>query len=220
MKAIQVWNATKEYENNVIALDKVNYSFEYGKTYTVTGESGAGKTTLLGAIASFIPLSSGEIFIDGEPISNCDSKEIAMLRRHTIGYVFQSYLLNPRLTALENVMLPMLSEKKRYRECENTAAGLLEKVGLSGKENEFPYHLSGGEQQRVSIARALANNPRIILADEPTGNLDEENENKIFRIMKGFSDDGKCVIMVSHSKEAKNYADEILNLKHGVLVGG
>lgn len=214
---IQVWNAVKEYENGIVALEKVNCCFEYGKMYAIMGESGAGKTTLLQSIATFIPLTSGQIVIDGEPTSNLSPYETAMIRRKTIGYVFQSYLLNPKLTALENVVLPMLSEKKKYRECVTVATSLLEEVGLGEKESEYPHNLSGGEQQRISIARALANNPKIILADEPTGNLDWDNQNKIFRLLKRLSESGRCVVTVSHSKEIVDVADKVLYMRGGRL---
>lgn len=220
MEAICVQDAIKEFENGIIALDRVSYSFDYGKTYAVMGESGAGKTTLLSTMATFVPLSSGEIWINNNPVSALNPDEIALIRRYTIGFVFQSYYLNPKLSAIENVILPMVSGNKKYSDCLDDAARLMEKVGLSEKKEAYPSNMSGGEKQRVSIARALANDPRIILADEPTGNLDFDNEIKMFEILKGISEEGKCVIIVSHSKTVEEYADKILYMKHGQVVNG
>ncbi len=220
MSAICVQNATKEYENGTKALNRVNCSFDYGKIYAVMGESGAGKTTLLCAMATFVPLSSGEILINNNPVSALDSDEIALIRRDAIGFVFQSYCLNPNLTAIENVILPMLSRNKKYSDCTDDAERLLEMVDLLEKKEAYPGKMSGGEKQRVSIARALANNPHIILADEPTGNLDIDNEIKTFELLKGIAKEGKCVIIVSHSNTVKEYADKTLYIKQGQIING
>lgn len=136
-----------------------------------------------------------------------------------IGFVFQDYFLDLNLKAYENVMLPMYANKKiNKKDRKRISENLLEKVGLLDRKNHYPNQLSGGEQQRISIARSLANDPDFILADEPTGNLDEKNEKIVFELLKKLANEGKCIIVVSHSKEVTNYADEIINLKNGNIV--
>lgn len=219
MELKKVSKIYKLKDEEINALSDFSYKFEKGKMYGVRGHSGSGKSTLINILGLLETPTKGTYIIDKRDVSKLNSKELADLRLNTIGFVFQDFYLNENMTALENVMLPLLINKSlSFKEKEVKAKKLLTEVGLVNRIKHFPKELSGGEQQRVAIARALANNPKIILADEPTGNLDEENEKIIFEQLKKLSKDGKCVIVVSHSDEINKYADEILKISKGKLV--
>jgi len=212
----KVYNTEKE---KVIALSNFSYTFEKGKFYAIMGHSGSGKSTLIKILGLMDKASSGKYQINGSNVNSLSDEEESRLRMENVGFIFQDYKLDANLRAIENVILPMLINKKiDKKERVNLATNLLKSVGLENRINHFPKEMSGGEQQRVCIARALANNPDYILADEPTGNLDEENEIKVLNILKELSQKGKCVIVVSHSNEIVKYADEVLNLSQGKLV--
>ena len=203
----------KIYKNDVKVLNNISYEFEKGKFYAIMGRSGAGKSTLLNIIGTIDNATEGEIYINGNNINGLTEKEKAKLRMKNLGFVFQGFYLNPYLNALENVIVPMrinpeISKKERKKRAEN----LLERFGVKELADSLPSQMSGGEQQRVCIARALANNPDIILADEPTGNLDEENEKIVFSNLKTLAEQGHTVIAVSHNEGVKEYADEIIML--------
>jgi len=219
---IELKNVTKEFKRKnetIKALDDISINFEAGKFYAIMGHSGSGKSTAINIISMLEDITSGTYKINGIDTKNLSSDEIADLRKDYIGLVFQDFYLDEHLKAYENVILPMIINSKiKKEERKERALELLETVDLSERVNHFPKELSGGECQRVAIARALANNPHVILADEPTGDLDEENEHKIFKILKRLSEEGKCIIVVSHSNEVKKYADIIYNLKKGKLV--
>ena len=219
---IELKNVTKEFKRKnetIKALDDISINFEAGKFYAIMGHSGSGKSTAINIISMLEDVTSGTYKINGIDTKNLSSDEIADLRKDYIGLVFQDFYLDEHLKAYENVILPMIINSKiKKEERKERALELLETVDLSERVNHFPKELSGGECQRVAIARALANNPHVILADEPTGDLDEENEHKIFKILKRLSEEGKCIIVVSHSNEVKKYADIIYNLKKGKLV--
>ena len=222
MEAIVVKNLTKIYKKknyNIDVLKSINVKFFYGKLYLIIGHSGSGKSTLLRILGLINKPDSGQISILGNDVTGLSDKDLASLRNNEIGFIFQDFLLDKYLTAKENVMIPMLINKnyKNRAEINKKASNLLKKINLSERENHFPKELSGGEQQRVAISRALANNPNILLADEPTGNLDKENEIKTFEILRKLSSEGKCVIVVSHSSEILKYADVIYNLDNGKL---
>ena len=218
---LELVNVSKEYTKNkrkIKVLKNVNYKFENGKLYCIIGKSGAGKTTLIQIMGLLMKSTSGDIFINKENVSNLTNNELADYRNKEIGFVFQSYYLNPLLKAYENVMLPNYFAKNITNdERKNRAYKLLNELGLNGREKHYPKELSGGEQQRVAIARALMNNPNIILADEPTGSLDPENEINILEILKKLSKKDKCVIIVSHNEKVKEYADKILLIDNGTL---
>ncbi|MCI8670439.1 MAG: ABC transporter ATP-binding protein [Bacilli bacterium] len=219
---IELKNVSKEFKRKnetIKALDDISINFEAGKFYAIMGHSGSGKSTAINIISMLEDITSGTYKINGIDTKNLSSDEIADLRKDYIGLVFQDFYLDEHLKAYENVILPMIINSKiKKEERKERALELLETVDLSERINHFPKELSGGECQRVAIARALANNPHVILADEPTGDLDEENEHKIFKILKRLSEEGKCIIVVSHSNEVKKYADIIYNLKKGKLV--
>lgn len=216
---IVVKNGEKIYSKNdtkIVALNKINIKFEENKIYVIMGNSGAGKSTLLQNIGLLDNLTSGDIIIDGTHISKMTEKEKANIRRDKIGFIFQSFYLNPYMKAYENVMLPLLLNKSLTNaDKKEKAIKLLNEVGLKDRINHFPKELSGGEQQRVAIARSLANGPKIILADEPTGNLDRKNEELIMKIFKKLKNHNKCIIIVSHNEKIKEYADEVIYMKDG-----
>jgi len=203
----------------VIALKEFSYKFEKENFYTIMGSSGSGKSTLIRILGLMDNLTSGKYLINEKDVSSLNDFQLSSIRMNNIGFVYQDYYLDRNLRAYENVMLPMLiNQKINKKERKIRAIKLLESLGLGERASHFPNELSGGEQQRVCIARALANNPDYILADEPTGNLDEENEIKILEILKQLSKSGKCVVVVSHSDRVLQYADEVLNIKAGKLV--
>ncbi len=212
----KIYQTTKE---KVVALSEVTYEFKKGKFYAIMGHSGSGKSTLLSILGCLETNYTGSYKIEGKDVSKLNDEELSKIRMKKIGFVFQDYFLDEHLKAYENVMLPMLinSEIKK-EERQEKAMNLIKKMGLEERMNHYPKALSGGEQQRICLARALANNPDYILADEPTGNLDEVNEEKVFTELKKLCKEGKCVIAVSHSNEIKKYADEIITLKGGKIV--
>lgn len=220
-KVIELKNIRKEYKttrNNIEVLNGINYSFESGKLYAIKGHSGCGKTTLIKILGLMEEPSDGEYLLYNKSTKKLTDQEASYYRLNNIGYIFQEYNLNPYLKAYENIIVPMIINKKISRqERLIKSEELLEKVGLLNRKNHFPKELSGGEQQRIAIARALANNPNIIIADEPSGNLDKENEEIIFKILKKMSEEGKCIIVVSHSDEISAYADVNLILENGIL---
>lgn len=218
---IEIKNGYKEYIKNkekIVILENLNVKFESNKLYAVMGNSGVGKTTLLNILGTLDTLTSGKMLIDNIEIMNLKDEEKANIRMKKIGFVFQEFYLNPYMTVEENIMLPMYINKEYDKTARIERVNeLVEMVDLSKRKKHYPKELSGGEQQRVAVARALANKPDIILADEPTGNLDKENQKRIFEILKTLSKSGKCVIVVSHSDNVKEYADIIFNLKEGIL---
>ena len=217
--AISISGISKKYSNNISVLYELSYCFVKNKFYAITGPSGSGKTTLLQILGTILEATSGEIKINGEPVDNMNDEQKSHLRRDQIGFVFQDFMLNPYLKAYENVMLPMLIKKDlKLPQMKSKAIDILDNLGLAARADHFPHQLSGGEQQRVAIARALANEPDIILADEPTGNLDEDNEAAVFSLLKNIAADNRCVITVSHNDSIKNYADMILSLVNGRLM--
>lgn len=220
-KIIKLINLKKEYKTskeNLEVLKGINYSFEQGKLYAIKGHSGSGKTTLVRILGLMDDLTSGEYLLYNKTTKSLSDKDSSYYRMKHIGFIFQEYNLNPYLKAYENVIVPMLINKKiKPQNRLSKAENLLSDVGLFERKDHFPKELSGGEQQRVAIARALANNPDIIIADEPTGNLDKKNEKIIFKILKQMAESGKCVIVVSHSDEISSYADVNLLLEDGLL---
>jgi len=218
---IKVENLYKTYKikkNNIEIFKELNVNFQEGKFYAIMGPSGSGKSTLINIFGLLDKPDKGTIYIDDKNISKLNQNELANLRKNTIGFVFQDFCLDEHLKAYENVCLPMLiNEDIQKEDRKEKAINLLEKLDLKNRINHYPKQLSGGEQQRVAIARALANDPNIILADEPSGNLDDDNETKIFKILKELSQSGKCIIVVSHSREIKKYADILYELKDGNL---
>ena len=203
-------------ENKV--LRHIDFKIEKGEFVMLYGESGSGKTTLLNMIGLLDPCTSGEILLNGENITNLAGDEQARLRNQTFGYVFQSFYLIPELNVTENVCLPAGYAGKKKKEMVRRADTLLQEVGLADKKKLRPSQLSGGEKQRVAIARALMNDPDIILADEPTGNLDSGNSGKIMTLLKKQHLQGKTIVMVTHDPEMDRYATRKIRMADGVLV--
>lgn len=220
-EVIRLEQLSKSYHTKTEKLEvlkKISIAFEEGKFYAITGHSGSGKSTLINILGLIDQFDDGFYYLYGKNVKDLTDKEMSQLRMKNIGFVFQEFYLNTTLKAYENVIVPMLINKQILKsERKKHAVKLLEMVGLKDRIEHFPKELSGGEQQRVAIARALANNPSIIIADEPTGNLDEKNEEQIFELLQKIAKEGKCVIVVSHSKEIKKYADVIYSLSNGEL---
>lgn len=213
MSILAIEHLYYSYDNGKTpVLKDINFQFEKGKTYAIVGKSGAGKTTLLSLISGLSKSSDGKILYDGKDISKIDREKY---RSQNIGVVFQSFNLLPHLTALENVILSIDVAGVKVRDKKKLALQILEKVELNeDKAKRRILKLSGGEQQRVAIARALSYDPEIIIADEPTGNLDRETEEGVLKILKGLaSDDGKCVIIVTHSPSISQNVDVVYELQ-------
>ena len=221
VKSIEIRNLTKKFitkTDEVIAVNDVSYKFENGKFYAIMGHSGSGKSTLISILGTLEKPTNGNCIIGEKDISNLDDNTLSKIRNKNIGFIFQNYALDPNLKSFENVMLPMyINENIKKEERKNKAIELLKYVNLESRIEHYPNELSGGEQQRVAIARALANDPDIILADEPTGNLDEKNEEIIFNILKKISASGRCVIVVCHNNNILKYADVVLEMQNGKL---
>lgn len=219
---MNIKNIIKKYvtaKEEIIALNEVSYQFEKGKFYAIMGHSGSGKSTLIRILGLLENFTQGSYFIDDKDVSKFNDIELSKIRMNKIGFVFQDYYLDSTLKAIENVILPMLINPIiPKKEQQNRAIKLLKMVNVANRANHYPNEMSGGEQQRVCLARALANNPDIILADEPTGNLDEANEELIFQLLKQLSLEGKCIIVVSHSNNVKKYADIVINLQNGKIL--
>lgn len=208
-----VWKTYKMGSEEVKALRGVSLNIEKGSFMAIMGPSGSGKSTLLHLAGILDTPSEGTVLMNGKNIKAYSGKEQAKQRRHDIGFIFQRFNLMPQLTAIENVMLPMISPN------EDKAKKLLDKVGLEGKYNRFQKQLSGGEQQRVAIARALANDPDILLADEPTGELDTENTKVIMELLKNLNEkDGLTIVAVTHNPLAAEYAREVIKMQDGNII--
>jgi putative ABC transport system ATP-binding protein len=219
MSTLALQNVSYKYEgSDKTILEGVNMQFEPGKVYTVVGRSGAGKSTLLNLIAGLDVVTTGCITYDGENLVEIDRNRY---RAQKAGIIFQGFNLLTNATALENILLSMYISGVKGIDKKARALDLLKKVGISPeKANRKILKLSGGEQQRIGIARALAHNPELIVADEPTGNLDDDTANKVLEIFASLAhDEGKCVIIVTHSKEVSEIADEIWSVNEGVFTG-
>jgi len=220
MKLEGVSKTYKQKNRSIKVLLDVNIDFNSNSFYAIMGHSGSGKSTLINILGLIDTFDSGTYELYGTTTTNFNDKESSNLRMKNIGFVFQGFHLNPNLNAFENVIVPMLINKEiDPKDRKKLAIELLESVGLGERIDHFPNELSGGEQQRVAIARALANNPHVILADEPSGNLDEKAEADIFKQLKELSQKGKCVIVVSHSNEVRKYANKVLKIVDGKIVG-
>ncbi|MCS6936310.1 MAG: ABC transporter ATP-binding protein [Candidatus Bipolaricaulota bacterium] len=218
---IQLKNAQKVYpmgEVSVPALRGIDLTIQPGEFVAIMGPSGSGKSTLMHVLGCLDLPSGGVVQLDGHDVTKLDEDTLAQIRGKKIGFVFQTFNLIPTLTALENVELPLFFQGVPRQERRARAAELLSKVGLGGRLHHKPAQLSGGERQRVAIARALANDPEIILADEPTGNLDSESGEAILELLAQLHREGKTIILVTHNPEAAAYAQRILRIKDGRLV--
>ena len=216
---IDLKNVAKYYrmgETIVKALDGVNIEVNKGDFIAIMGPSGSGKSTAMNLVGNLDIQTKGKIILDNQETSNLTESDLAQIRGKKIGFIFQSFNLIPNLTVKENVMLPMMFQGIDSEEREEIAEELLEKVGLMDRIDHSPTQISGGEMQRVAIARALANNPEVILADEPTGNLDTKTGEKVMEFLKKLNKEGKTIIMVTHEPElAEAYANIVYWLRDG-----
>jgi len=217
---LEIKSVTKIYgegSTKVIALDDISLEINNGAFIAIMGTSGSGKSTLLNIIGGLDRLSSGEVILEGKRIDNLDENSLVDIRRGKITYVFQQYHLLPSLTALENVMLPLIfcGANREHQK----ALRILEMVGLKKRADHKPSQLSGGEQQRVAIARALVNDPSLILADEPTGNMDQKTGGEILSLFDQLNKDGRGIIMVTHDPEVATHAKKTIVLEDGRIAG-
>jgi putative ABC transport system ATP-binding protein len=219
MSILDLQNVSKTYQSGsrkLTVLDQVTFSIQAGETIAIVGPSGSGKTTLLGLCAGLDSSSTGSVVLNGESLEKLNEDQRAAVRSRDVGFIFQNFQLLPTLTALENVMVPL--ELKKRTNAKEKAMELLEKVGLKDRATHYPTQLSGGEQQRVSIARAFANAPKILFADEPTGNLDTETgamiENLIFDLNK---EQGTTLVLVTHDLELAAKTQRIVHIKGGKI---
>lgn len=221
MEILKVENLRKEYgegNSKVIALDGVNLEIERGEFVAIVGPSGSGKSTLLHLLGGVDNPSSGKIFIDGNDISKYTSKELALFRRRKVGLIYQFYNLIPNLTVRHNIELPLKLDKRKIN--EDVLLDTVRKLGIENKLDSFPSELSGGQQQRVAIARSLIYSPSLVLADEPTGNLDRENSREIIEILKYFNRTLKqTIIVITHDESIALEAERVITIVDGKIVG-
>ena len=218
---IDVIDVTKSFRMGsdlVHALDEVNLSIEEGDFTAVTGPSGSGKSTLLYTIGGLLTPTRGRVLANGSDVYNLTSRERARFRRENIGFIFQTFELLPYLTALENVILSLLLARVNPENHEDLAMESLEKVGLGNRARHKPGELSGGEQQRVSIARGIVNEPSILLADEPTGNLDRKTGDEITQILHELNGGGQTIVFVTHDQRKAEEADRVFSMLDGRIV--
>ena len=221
MALIEINNVKKQFTSGddvVEALRGVDISIETGEFITIMGQSGSGKSTLLSVLGGMNHPSEGEVEMAGVKLYQLPGEKLADFRAQNLGFVFQSFHLIPYLTAIENVMLPLAIVRMSAPAKKTAARQALEQVGLAGKLDRLPNQLSGGEQERVAIARAIVNNPHILLADEPTGNLDSKTSEEVMALFRALNDAGQTVVMVTHNPENGAYSDRTINLKDGVVV--
>lgn len=221
MSTILEVNNLKKYYNigNVTtkAVDDVSFKVEQGDFVSIMGPSGSGKSTLLYMLGLLENPTEGEVIIDNEKVNNLKDSKLSAIRRNKIGFVFQFYNLIPNLSVLDNVLAPVLLEKKNVKEYVSSAKGILETVGLKGMEKVEASLLSGGQQQRVAIARALVNNPKYILADEPIGSLDVKTGKEIMELFKQLNQKGTTIIQVTHNEDSSKYGNKIIRIVDGKI---
>lgn len=217
---LNIRNVSKIYQSagrELTVLDQINFTIEAGSTVAITGPSGSGKTTLLGLCAGLDRASNGTVELKGIALEKLNEDERAAVRNQYVGFIFQNFQLLPTLTALENVMVPL--ELRGAKNIKAQAMELLEKVGLADRSHHYPIQLSGGEQQRVSLARAFSNQPAILFADEPTGNLDAETSEKVIKLLFDLNKDfGTTLVIVTHDLELAARTSRTIKIKGGVII--
>ena len=220
MKIIEFKNIEKDYQVGTIivhALCSINIDIQQNEFVAIMGPSGSGKSTMMNIIGCLDTATSGQYILNKQDVNNLDDNELAEIRNKEIGFIFQTFNLMPRYSALENVMVPLIYAGTRKKEREKAAGIVLDKVGLSDRIHHKPNELSGGQRQRVAIARAMVNNPSILLADEPTGNLDSATSKDIMKLLTNIHELGNTLIIVTHEEEIAKYARRIIRLMDGKI---
>lgn len=218
---LKLIHASKIYaKNGICALNAVDLTVQDGDYISVTGASGSGKSTLMHILGLLDSLTEGEYLLDGAAVAHLPTKQRACLRSEKIGFVFQQFRLLTGMTALENVALPLVLQGVPRHERSERALAVLERVGLSDRANHRPHQLSGGQQQRVAIARAMCNNPAILLADEPTGALDQKTGRQVMELFHKINDEGKTIIMITHDANIAAHAKRIVRILDGNIGEG
>jgi putative ABC transport system ATP-binding protein len=223
MSLIEIKKLNKTYDGGeecVMALVDVDLKIERGEFISVMGPSGSGKSTLLTILGGLNHPTKGDVTVDDIPIYKLSLEKLADFRREYLGFIFQSFQLIPYLTVIENVMLPLSITQRTNREQVTMAEEILERIGLRGKGGRLPDQLSGGEQERVAIARALVNSPPILMADEPTGNLDSKTGKEIMDLFKSLNKEGQTIVMVTHNPENTSFSTRTISLKDGRVENG
>ena len=218
IKTIDLQKVFRTEEVETWALNKINLEIKEGEFVAVMGPSGCGKSTLLNLVGLLDNLSGGQYFLNGMDVSNFNESQRTKIRKGVIGFVFQSFNLIDELTVFENIELPLLYMGVSSSERKKKVEQAMERMQITHREKHFPQQLSGGQQQRVAIARAVVANPKIILADEPTGNLDSKNGEEVMNLLTELNNDGTTIVMVTHSQHDAGYASRIINLFDGQLV--
>jgi len=220
---IETEDVTKIYRTEEVettALDKISLRLEEGQFVSIMGPSGCGKSTLLHVLGLIDDLSDGTYQFMGEDVSRCSERKRAAIRKKNIGFVFQSFNLIDELTVYENIELPLIYNKTPSQERKPRVEGVLEKMDIAARRNHFPRQLSGGQQQRVAVARAIVNQPKLILADEPTGNLDSEHGAEVMKMLLKLNQEGTTVLMVTHSMENASFSGRVIQLHDGRIASG
>ncbi len=220
MAVLEVRNVKKIYKprfggNQVQALSDVSFAVEKGEYVAIMGESGSGKTTLLNILAALDKPTGGEVYLEGVPLSSIKEKAISAFRRDNLGFVFQDFNLLDTFTIQDNIFLPLVLEGKPYKEMKQRLAPIASELGITELLNKYPYEVSGGQKQRAAVARALIANPRLILADEPTGALDSKSTDELLGLFAKINKSGQTVLMVTHSVKAASKAGRVLFIKDG-----
>lgn len=218
---ILIKNISKLYEKNgeiIKALENINIDIKKGECVAIVGKSGSGKSTLMNIMGLLDNQTKGEYFLDGEDVFGKSDKELANIRSKKIGFIFQEFNLISNLNAIDNVCLPLVYQGISVKEQKKRAKQCLERVGLLERALHYPKEMSGGQQQRTAIARVIATNPEIILADEPTGNLDEENKEQVINLLLEANKSGKTVIIITHDNEIAKLADRMIEIRNGKII--
>lgn len=217
VKCLEKIYTTRFGANQVKALSGVSFSVDEGEYVAIMGESGSGKTTLLNILAALDQPTRGEVILDGRQLSKVSEKEISAFRRDNLGFVFQDFNLLDTFTLKDNIFLPLVLSGEKYSEMEAKIKPIANKLGITALLNKYPYEVSGGQKQRAAVARAIITNPKLLLADEPTGALDSKSSDGLLRIFNELNQSGQTIVMVTHSTKAASHAGRVLFMKDGAL---